>query len=285
MLIVPHHPTATWRVDNFQAPAGSTLGVSVTPGASNVKGAWTQMFSAATVANDVHGFYLYVGSASTSAASKPMIFDIGIDPAGGTSYTAIITDFIVGGPSGTTSQGIRQHFFPMFIKAGSSVAVRSQTANATAGTMRVAMRLYGNLSQPEAFRVGTFSEKIGAVASSLGVSFTPGSTGVWGTRVSLGSTVNDLWWWQLGYQIDNATVNAEVTDIELSVGDGTTFQVISTHRLITTTSEVANGTHHPHLHPLESYMPLAAGSTLYVRGMCSAAPTTGYNCNVIGVGG
>ncbi len=285
MLLIPHSATPFWRVDNFGAPAASTVGVSLTPGASNTKGAWLQQFSAATVANDVYGFYLYIGSAVISAATRPMVIDVGIDPAGGTSYTAIVSDFIVGNCSGTTSQGVREYFFPLFIKAGSSVAIRAQCGSAATNAIRVAMRLYGQLSRPEAFRVGTFAETVGTVTNTLGSSFTPGSSGAWGSWASVGTTAKDLFWFQLGYQINNATIAAEVTDIELAVGNGTTFQTIAMDRIITTTSEVVNGVTHCHLNPFEGYMPVKAGSTLYVRGMCNAAPTTGYNCNVIGVGG
>ena len=285
MLLVPHSATPFWRTDCWATVAGSTLGTTFNSGGSNVEGTWTQMFSAATVANDVYGFYIYIGNVSSSAAARQTLLDIGIDPAGGTSYTAIITDFVVGGPSGTSSQGSREHFFPLFIKAGSSIAVRSQTADAS-GSLRVGIRLYGQVTRPEGIRVGTFTETIGAVASSKGVSFTPGGSGAWGSRVSIGTTVRDLWWWQIGVQVDNTAMNAEAIDFELSVGDGTTFQVISSNRMQLTTSEVANPVSHTNLNPFEAYMPLKAGSTLYVRGAGSAAtPTTGFNCNVIGVGG
>ena len=286
MLLVPHSATPFWRVDNWGAgPATNTIGTSVAPGASNAEGAWTQLFSGATVANDVYGFYLNINGGASSASSKPHLLDIGIDPAGGTSYTSIMNNLVCGDAPAPTSQGNRAHFFPLFIKAGSSIAARVQGTAATAGTIRIAMRLYGRLSRPEGYRVGTFTETIGAITASNGVSFTPGSTGVWGSWTSVGTTAKDLWWWQLGIQIDNATIAAEVTWVELAVGDGTTFQTICLNQYIMTTSEVVGCSTHCNMNPFEGYMPVKAGSTLYVRGMCNLAPTTGYNCNVIGVGG
>ena len=39
---------------------------------------------------------------------------------------------------------------------------------------------------------------------------TPGNAAD-GTWTSLGTTSRDLWWWQVGYQIDNTVVTAEYT--------------------------------------------------------------------------
>src|SRR5262245_10261809 len=106
------------------APA-SPPGASVTPGASNAEGSWVQLASAANIANDVYALALMVGNGATSGQSKPHLLDIGEDPAGGTSYTALLSNLACGGTELTSVLGGGiQFYFPLFIKAGSSVAAR-----------------------------------------------------------------------------------------------------------------------------------------------------------------
>lgn len=266
---------------NASTPSTTAYGLSVTPGASNAEGAWTQIASAANIASDVYGFWLYVSNGHTSAAAKNHLIDIGVDPAGGTSYTAIISNLVCG-QSAPFDDGGRAWYFPMFIKSGSSVAVRIQGSNATAGTVRVAMDFYGKPSRPESFPVGKFSETIGAITNSNGVSFTPGNSGVEGSWVSLGTTVKNLWWWQLGVQIDNGTLSQLSYYIDLAYGDATNKHLIIENYFITLT-----GTAERELSLLERncYCEVPAGSTIYVRGTCSGTADSGFNAVAVGVGG
>lgn len=187
-LLIPGLTRANWTYDNFGATPAVAYGTSVTPGASNAEGSWTQIASSANIAQDVRGFFLMVHTGNTNSQAKPHLLDIGVDPAGGTSYTAVISNIPCG--AGATDVG-HPFFFPLYIKAGSSVAVRVQGANATAGTVRVAAKFYGHLSNPAAWKQGFFSETIGTVTNSNGTSFTPGNAAD-GSWVSLGTTANRL---------------------------------------------------------------------------------------------
>lgn len=274
-----------WTYANWGSNPASTIGTSVTPGASNNLGSWTQIASGANIANDVVGFYLQVHAGSTATASKPQLMDIGVDPAGGTSYTAIISSFQIGASPTLAQAGNREHYFPFGIKAGSSVAVRIRGANATAGTVRVVMRFYGRASNPLMVPVGTFSETLGAVtASSEGTSFTPGNAadGGW---VDLGATTRDMWWWQLGYCISNGTITAEYTYIEIAYGDASNKQTIFVVMHGGTTSETCGLAAQTQLLWIAAYCPVAAGDHIYVRGRCNNTPDTGYTANVVGIGG
>lgn len=187
-LLIPGLTRANWMYDNFGATPAVAYGTSVTPGASNAEGSWTQIASSANIAQDVRGFFLMIHTGSFNGEARPQLTDIGVDPAGGTSYTAVISNI----PSGNSATDVgHPFFFPLFIKAGSSVAVRGQTAAATARTFRAAAKFYGQLSDPRAWRQGFFSETIGTVTSSDGTSFTPGNAAD-GSWVSLGTTTNRL---------------------------------------------------------------------------------------------
>lgn len=274
----------TFTVDNWGTNPGSTAGTSVTPGASNSEGSWTQIASAANIAQDCYWLYLQVHSGATSAAAKNHLLDIGIDPAGGTSYTAFVSNLQVGASPALTAAGAREFIFPIFIKAGSSVAVRIQGSNATAGTVRVMARFYGQPSRPEHVPVGTIAQTFGTITNSNGQSFTPGNAAD-GSWVDLGATSTPLWWFQVGYGIDNATITAEYTYLEVAWGDGTNKHSMFKVMHGGTTGETAGLAAQTQMLACAAYNPVPAGVNIYIRGRCNNAPDTGYHATVIGIGG
>lgn len=283
MLFTPSLSEFVHVFDNWDTNPTVNLGTTITPGVSNAEGSWTQVATSGNISADVYGISLNVNGGFTSANAKNHLLDIGVDPAGGSSYTEVISNIVCGASS--TSGGYH-FFFPFFIKSGSSVAVRVQGSNATAGTISAALRFYGKNSRPETFPVGTFSETIGTtnLASSLGISFTPGNAadGAW---ASLGTTAKKMWWWQLCFQIDNGTITAEQTYIDLAWGDGSNKQLMMRVMHNATTSEDVRNDKPYNLVWCEAYHPLPGGTELWVRGRCLNAPDTGYNAVAIGIGG
>lgn len=285
MLFVPGLSSYGFTYDNYGTNPSITFGTSVVPGASNAEGTFTQIASSANIAQDCCWLFINVHEGQTSANIKDHLLDIGVDPAGGTSYTAVISNIVCGASSGTAIPGGGHRFvFPLFIKSGSSVAARIQGSNATAGTVIVAAKFYGQPSNPEAVPKGMFAECIGTITNSGGTAFTPGNAAD-GTWVSLGTTVNALWWWQLAYQVSNGTITAEQTYIDLAVGDATNKRIIKRLVHCGQTAEQIADCVTSNLNFAECYCPVPAGSTMYVRGRCANAPDSGYNAVAIGVGG
>lgn len=272
-----------WKFSNYTTPS-ATPGTSVVPGASNAEGAWTQVATAANMAYDVCLFYIAVGGGNTSAQQKNHLLDIGVDPAGGTSYTAVISNLVCGQTQAVTTGG-DEFVFPFFVKAGSSVAVRVQGNNATAGTVRVVATFYGRPTQPEMAPCGTFSQTLGTITSSAGTTVAPGNAAE-GSWVSLGTTTSDLWHWQMGVQLSNATITAQYATYDLAYGDATNKEIIIEDQAIGFygTAEIkASILRGRHL--VEAYRYVPSGSTIYARGRCSTAPTATYNVTAIGIGG
>lgn len=283
MLHNPARNFCGFRYDNFGSNPSATPGTSVTPGASNAEGSWTQIASGANIAQDIVAFMLWVSNGATATAAKPHLLDVGVDESGGTSYTAVISN-IVCGASGT---GIaipgHRFLFPLRIKAGSTVAVRIQGANATAGTVRVSASFYGQCANMLLLPVGTFSETLGTITNSNGPTITPGNAAD-GSWVDMGATTKPLWWWQLGYQIDNATITAEYTYIELAWGNAT-----NKHRIMRLmhggdTSERVGDFLGQNMNVFECLCPVPAGVNVYIRARCNNAPDTGYNAVAVGIG-
>lgn len=271
-----------WTYSNHTT-ATPSAGTSVIPGASNAEGAWTQVATSANIAQDVCWIRVWVSNGATSTAQKDHLLDIGVDPAGGSSYTAVISNIICG-QSAAPSAGGRWYAFPYYIKAGSSVAVRIQGQNATAGTAFVAVKFYGQPSNPHMVRVGQVAETIGAISNSGGVSFTPGNTNAEGAWVSLGTTTNKLWWWQLCVQISNGTTTSLGYAIDLAYGDSTNKVMIIENLWmgLPGTAEVVLSSTLNHF--MECYREVPAGSEIFVRGTCSSTTLTGWNAVAIGVG-
>lgn len=270
--------------DNWGTNPASTIGTSVVPGASDAEGNWTQIASAANIAQDCYWLYFQVHSGATAAAAKNHLLDIGVDPAGGTSYTAFVSNLQVGSAPSLTAAGNREFCFPMYIKGGTSVAVRIQGTQATAGTARVAARFYGRPTNMDVVPIGMYSQTMGTPSGSLGQAFTPGnaSDGSW---ADLGATTRDMFWWQLGYGINNGTVTAEYTYIELAYGDATTKDTIFKIMHGGTTGETCGLAAQTSLIPCAAYQHVPAGMHIYIRGRCNNAPDTGYHATVVGIGG
>lgn len=285
MLARPRASATFWSYDNWGANPSNSIGTSITPGASNALGSWTQLASAASISQEVVAMDVQIHASSASGLAKNQLLDIGIDPAGGTSYTAIISNFQMGAAPALSAAGCREHYFPIRIPAGASVAARIRGSNATAGTARIAVRFYGRPSNGPALPSGSYSETLGAVtATSKGTDFTPGNAAD-GSWVDLGATSRDMWWWQIGYGIDNTTITAEYTYIEIAYGDASNKDSIFKVMHGGTTAETCGLAAQTQLIWHAAYCPVKAGDHIYIRGRCNNAPDTGYHATVLGIGG
>jgi hypothetical protein len=275
-----------FRFDNWGANPSSTPGTSVVPGTSSLYGSWTEVATAANVANDVYFVTIQVFGGFTTGVSKKQMLDLGVDPAGGTSYSVLAAELLVGCSPGIASsiQGVNGYSFPMFIKAGSSVAVRIKGSHTTAGTVRVCITLRGQPASPHQIPVASYSEGLTGGAGTAGTSFTPGNLAD-GTWQTLGTTVRRNFWWQLGWNVDNTGMTAEYCYIELAHGDASNkHTLIKTMKASSSTEQLSA----PLLGNWDfagCYWPLPAGTELWVRGRADSAPDSGYNAMAYGFGG
>lgn len=274
-----------WRYTNQAGNSTSAYGTSVTPGASNAEGSWTQIASSANIAEEVFALVIQITGGNTTANQKDHLLDIGVDPAGGTSYTAIVSNLMCGQSDASSQIGIT-FVLPIRIRAGSAVAVRIQGSNATAGTVIVRAVFYGRPSNPEAVMSGAYSETIGTVSGSAGVSFTPGNSNAEGAWQSLGTTAKNLWWFQLCVQISNGTTTNKNYHIDLAYGDATNKHTIIENALLSVTGTTERVIYVANLQNfLECFRRVPAGSTLYVRATCNTTTDTGFTALVVGIGG
>lgn len=259
-------------------------GVVVTPGASSTEGAWTAW---ATTAVDVYGVFIRIANVATASLIKMQLLDIGVDPAGGTAYTPLVSDLVCGN-AGNNLQGGYQYYFPISIKAGSSIAVRAQCSNATAADCRVYGILYGRPSNPEAIWTGTFSKTLGVTTGTAGTGVAAGTVvNVPGNYVAIGTTTHNMKYWQVGLQYSVAGT-VVLYQIDVAYGNGTAFNEILSKVNGVHSNSPAPASTYQRLHP-ESwcYCDVPAGSTIYARvssSIAGAQTGTPWNVTVVGVG-
>lgn len=207
--------------DGTQPTAGSQ-GTSITPGASHVYGSYTEVLSAAQITVDGYELELLISNAGVSATARVAMVTLGIDTAGGTSWTDFVADIAVGPASGqfaTGSTGGVRVRLPVRVPAGSSLAVKAKSSTAAVTAIRAQIVLKTQPTEPEFLRIGTFVRTFGAVpANSRGTTIVPGTAaeGVW---TEIGTLAEDLFAWDFAYCIEDATTTgAAIINVDIGVG-------------------------------------------------------------------
>lgn len=262
---------------SLQTTPSTTPGVAVTPG-SGSEGSYVQLASGANLAQDCYGIRLWFVAGNTTGTIRDILADIGLDPAGGTSYSQIggIDNIFVPQSASAVNSG-RWFYFPLFIKAGTSVGVRGQ-ANSTS-TFRCAAWFFGRPTYPENIAVGQYAETIG-VSGNGGTPYTNGNSAAWGSWTSLGTTTRPCWYWQLAFGHNVGTTTSQMYFAELGYGDGSNMVTI-----IPCMPMFNPGSAEMSSNPLlQGYWEVPAGGTLYVRGSASGTAET-TEAVAIGIGG
>lgn len=284
MLFVPSSNDFKLQIPTTTGRPAAAYGTIVTPG-NNTMGAWAQLIAGASVTDDVFGILININSNAVSAAARDSLVDIGYDPSGGTSYTLIIPYLVAtcAAPYNIGTGGV-WYYFPLFIPAGSTLAARGSVNNATVGTMRVFANLFCRPRHPESTRVGAYVKAYGAVpASSRGTTVVAGTTaeGAW-TLLGATAATEEIWWWQLGIGVNDATMTANAHHCDLGAGNGTNNQILIQDQNITfTAAEQSNNS------PLTigCVTNIASGTNIYGRIQCSGTADTGLSMIAHGLGG
>lgn len=255
-------------------PSNTGFGITVAPLAGSY-GAYVQLFAA--LSEPAYGILVNINSNTGSAASRSTVIDIGIDEAGGSSYTARVTGILCGGAAAMSAGGL-WYYFPLFVPAGASIGIRAN------GSVTTAIRVFASLMQrparPEMVRVGSLVDTLG-VSGSVGTVIVPGTTSD-GSWTLIGTTTHRCWSWQVGLQVAVADTawTAGNLFVGLAVGDGTNFDIIIKDQLfITTTTEAISN-----YLPLNFERDVPAGSNIYMRAQSSSA-LDAYTAAAYGLGG
>lgn len=279
MTLLTHQQSYSFYATNQTTPVVVDAGTTITPGASNTKGSYATLIAAGTITRQVEFMRLQFCNNDVSAAVRDAVCDIGIDRAGGTSFSVIIPDLLLGCAGGTDSGGL-QYKFPIRIPSGSTIGARGAVNNATAGTFKLWIEVWGALAYPED---APYNEKVvayGVGASSNGTNITPGVSGSKGSYTSLGTTSRRHQFWQLGVGFNDATLAGQAYYMDLAWGDATNKNIIVRNRYC------ANATDESVWAPCSQECTQAdvpSGATIYARAAASSG-TSDSNVSVAAYG-
>lgn len=284
----PHINERVLLVSSFASQRPPTTGAELNIKATNdvnTKGAWVEVLSDTVVTSDLFWLDVWTSFNAISGVSRNMVYDVGIDEAGGTSYSVLIPDVCATNSSNHGLGGGIRHSFPIHIKAGSAIAVRTQS-NDSASTTGFGVRGYG---RPRGAGGPPFA---GKYATTFG--FNSGTTT--GTSITSGTTSEGSWtsiatsiarshsWWQLGlYSTDTSLTSGNIYAMDLAFGDASNKHVIIQDQIWA----VVNGSQNiasPGMH-VGCFRTVPAGANLYVRMQCSGTADSSLSVTVTGIGG
>jgi len=274
-----------YTVDNFGATitdAGFATSVNAHATNANQKGTAVSLIAGASVLQDIFGVAIVFTGGNTAASIRRFLADLLVDPAGGTAWSTLIPNLFVNNPS--LLCGGYRYYFPIYIKAGSSIGCQQQCSTANI-PFRCGVRLFGKPSRPELVKVGSQVEAFGVTAASTsGTALTPGNAVV-GAYASMGTSVADLWWWQWGgIGTNDTTMTPQKGGFgDVAAGDATNKKICveGCNQMVTAAEEStkeAFGLMVPIRH-------IKGGETVYVRASMSGAADTTPTTTAYGLGG
>lgn len=280
MLALPPFQFAH-ETDNLTGtPPAALIGTNFTAGANSADGTAVGVIGA--LAHDVHFLVVGLGGISLATANGQCLVDVLIDPAGGTSWSELIDSLINGFTPVPTAAGIslgNWYYFPLFIKAGSSLGVRARTLHTVdITTGRAVMYALGNPSRPDMWWCGQKVESLGInAATSTGTNVTPGNSGAFGSWTSIGNpTAKRYGHIQMGVNGSDSTATAIGYYWQLGYGSNK-LPGSGTFFTSNTTSEVGQ-----RLFTLPMWCDIPAGTQMQVRGTASGTAEP-HNVGLYGV--
>lgn len=200
-------------------------GTSVTP-AQNAYGSYANLGVLSTSYTG-YGLWLNVNSANVSAIARQMVITVGIDYAGGTTFTDWINGILVTGAglyqNGGTNAPI-WFYFPIIVPAGASLGVKASCSAATLTAFTVEARTAIRPQGPVGW-YGTRVTSYGTNATTFGTAITPGTTaeGAW-TAISGTLTVKHRYL-EVGLGSTTNAMSNNIVHVDVGVGDATNKRV------------------------------------------------------------
>ena len=261
-LATPKNYNTIWQTNLTATPNTTNAGTRTTASATpHAKGSWSTIM---TATYDSYGFWLMCQGTATSATRTDSMIDIGFGTSG-SPENIILPEWLTGW-RGTPNLSPQVTYFPIFIPKGAIVQIRSQALIAS-DTIDVNMWLCGGVSGMMGPIFAGCDAYGTAIASSIGTSHTPGSTGTESTAANIGGTMSKNYgavMLGLGGTLATTTQTNIAYHWELVIG---TFTVCEWYSQAHTT-EVNSGP----FPPVPYYVSVASGTQLQVRAEGSGTP-------------
>lgn len=277
------------NVDGIRPVQAGAYGTSPSVDASYLN--YSTIFARTQVLYDCYGILLCFNNYASSNAIRNALARIVITNGSNTPNTTdgIIIDNLIMGSASIYGQGASGiwYYFPIFIKADSSVAVSMRgTATVAAGTVGVAAWLFGAPRNPTAVRVGRYVDTFGVDTTNFrGTTITLGTTNE-GNFTQLGAaTTRPYWWAQHGFSYADNSMTASVVTTDIAAGTSTTVNKLlnKERRWVVTGVEAISS--FPTFNLGMSGIDVPVGSNIYGRGqtnIATADATPGMACYLLG---
>ena len=262
----------------------AAFGVSVVPLTNSTLGPYSTLLAGASVTEDVYAIEINVNNVGQTTVARDCLATLALDPAGGTTFTDI-TDLLCGSASqygGLAGGGIgngANFWFPLWIKAGTTIGMRGSVSTVDVTAFQAFVRLYCKPSRPELVWCGQKIEQLGVtVASSNGTAVTAGTTseGAW---TSIGTTTRDHRFYEYGFGMGDAASSSNGYNVDVSVGDASNKKTIILDAYVgTSTTEMASK------HKAPTWATSKSGDIVYARTQVGPSAADTHTIAVYGMG-
>lgn len=241
---------------------------------------YATLVTAANITTDIFWVELIFSNAFLAATTRNLLVNIGVDTAGGTSFTTLIPSLMAGHAGSMIVGGGITYNFPLYIPAGSSIGI--QASGTTAFAFNTAIKLYGRPSSPDSINVGSYVVNYGTVAATAtGAAVTLGTTAE-GNYATVATTTRNHWWWQMGHTIVDTNIAAAGLSFDLAAGSSTTLN----EQILQDQLFFYDGTERIWNTPqVNCYGNTNAGDIIYIRGQTSGTAETSPTVAAYGLGG
>lgn len=256
---------------NFGTVGSTTAGTSCTTGATTAtKGTPAQIF--ASTSFDTYWVTILAHSYGAAANIRQGCMDILI---GAATEEVLIPNLLMGhcGAYATSGNGPKRWDFPLYIPAGSRIAVQA-AGNATSTAFRVVMFLRGGNGYPP-FRVGSKVTTYGMGTVPRGTTITPGASGAEGAWTQItASTTEDHFAFVPSFQVaTDATTTVSVQAVDIGIGAATEEMIAESYWYAVDSSEYMGGPYNS----FPCFADVPSGTRLVMRASNSTTNDASYD--------
>lgn len=262
----------------------TAFGASVVPLTNSTLGLYTTLLAGASVTDDVYGIEININNVGQTTVARDCLATLAFDPAGGTTFTDFV-DLLCGsasqyaGLTGGGSGGGARFWFPLWIKAGTTIGMRGSVSTVDVTAFNAFVKLYCKPSRPELIWCGQKIEQLGVVvASSTGTSVTAGTTSE-GTWTSIGTTTRNHRFYEFGFGLADTASSSNGYHVDISIGDASNkHPIILDAYAGTTTAEMATKTMCP------TWAESKSGDIVYARTQVGPSSTDSTTIAIYAMG-
>lgn len=245
--------------------------VATTAGTTTAKGTPVEMI--ASTAFDAYWVKILASGYAAGGAVSQGCMDILI---GGATEEILIADLLMGycgGGGASAGNGPKMWEFPLYIPAGSRLAVQA-AGSRTSQDVAVQVWLYGGNGYPP-FRVGTKVTTYGMGTVPDGTAITPGASGAEGSWTEItASTSEDHFALVPSFQMSgDATTNIRTIAVDIGIGSATEEEIAQSYWFGTDSNEYMGGPYNS----MPTFQDVPSGTRLAMRASNNGTNDGAYN--------